>query len=146
MSTVGVTTFPRFCHALHSRHVSTIDLIIVSLVSSTPAVINIWRIFGSLACHHRRCSLLSSSITICGLNDLILLMLSRMSKLVQSGKRVVPEPVSVHVLRVRGSVSGPRPSRSSSVVASAGTTARRPANRHLLISYVRPGSDSLGFL
>jgi hypothetical protein len=109
ISTDGVIAFPRFCHARHSRQVSTIGLIKASLTSSIPAACRMVRIFGSLACHHRKCSLRSSLFTTLGSYERRFLKLTCILNRVQSGSLGAPEPVSVQVRVVLCSLSEPLP-------------------------------------
>ena len=93
----GIISLPLDCQALHSRHVLTTGLIMFSLTSSSPAAFSRCRIFGSEACHHRRCSFRSSLCTTEGSYDLKFLRLTWMLNLVQSGSLVSPLPLDVQV-------------------------------------------------
>ena len=107
MSIEGITSLPRFCQARHSRHVSTIGLISASRTSSIPAAWRMVRIFGSRACHHRRCSFRSSRCTTDGSPDLKFRKLIWILKRVQSGNLAGPVPVLAYVRLTLDTVSGP---------------------------------------
>ena len=75
--------------------------------SSIPAADSMVRIFGSLACHQRRWSFLSSLMTTAGVPERRFLKLICMLNCVQSGNRDGPVPLSANTRRVRTTVSGP---------------------------------------
>ena len=100
--------WPCGCHARHSRQVSTMGFIMSSLTDSGPAACSKCSIFGSLACHHRRCSLRSSLLMMVGVQDRRFRRLCRMLNRIQSGSLGVPA-ASVKVRRVSCVASGPLP-------------------------------------
>ena len=111
---------PGGSHARHSRHVSQTGLNMSSLALSRPAACRIARILGSLACHQRKCNFLSSFWITAGFQDLRLRRLVWVLKRVQSGSCDGPDPVSVNVRLVLGSVF-PRSTGAESVEALPGS-------------------------
>ena len=96
----GSTSLPGDAQARHSLQVSTTVLSMANRVSSNPALDKIVLIFDSLACHHRRCSFLSSLWTTVALELRRCCKLTCTLNLVQSGSRACPVPSSAKVLRV----------------------------------------------
>ena len=100
---------PGRCQARHSRQVSTTGLIMSNLTLSRPAAWSMCRIFGSFACHHRRCSFLNSFWMTVGSHERRFRKLIWILNLDQSGRRGGPEPVcACWVLSARGCRSRPR--------------------------------------
>ena len=98
---VGMVSFAGLLQALHSLHVLTTSGINARIWALKPAALKTLFMASLEACHHRRCSFLSSRCLTCRLPTCRARKERLTSNLVQSPGASVPAPASWKVLRVR---------------------------------------------